>query len=76
MKEFLNEVMQDHDVDAATFTAVLTLGDGREVAVPPGFRIHAAAEPDVTDVGYEVLCQESPVPHFMITRRWPFLGRK
>jgi hypothetical protein len=63
MKAFLNEVMQDHDVDAATFTAVLTLGDGREAAVSPGFRIHAAARPDIIDVEYEVLRQESPVSH-------------
>lgn len=76
MKAFLNEVMRDHDVDVATFTAMLTLGDGREVAASPGFRINATAGPDVTDVEYEVLRQESPVPHFMITRRWPFLDRR
>jgi hypothetical protein len=76
MKAFLNEVMHDQDVEAATFTAVLTLGDGRQVAVSPGFLIHAAAGPEVTDVEYEVWCQESPMPHFTLTRRWPFLGRR
>jgi hypothetical protein len=73
MKAFLNEVMQDNDVDSAKFIAVLALGNGRKVAASPGFQIHAAAGPDITDVEYEVFRQEKPVPHFMVTPRWPFL---
>jgi hypothetical protein len=76
MKAFLNEVMQDNDVDTAKFVAVLTLGDGREVAASPGFQIHAAAGPDVTDVEYEIWRQEKPVPHFMVTPRWTFHRRR
>ena len=76
MKAFLNEVMKDNNVDAAFFLPLLILGDGREVPALPGFQIHAAAGPDVTDVEYEVWRQDEPTPHFMIPRRWPFPRRK
>ncbi len=45
MQVFLNGVLLDHDMDAATFTAVLTLGNGREMVVPPSIRVHVNMSP-------------------------------
>ena len=41
MRVFLNGVLRDHGVDAAEFEAVLTLGDGDEVAASPAMRFRA-----------------------------------
>jgi hypothetical protein len=70
MKAFLNEVMQDHDVDNAMFVPVLILGDGSEVAARPRFQIHVAGGPDVSDIEYEIWRQEEPMPHFVRPRPW------
>ena len=39
MKAFLNRVLLDHGVDAATFRVVLTLGNGSEVAAFPSMEV-------------------------------------
>lgn len=41
MRVFLNHVLRDHEVDAAVFNVVLTLGDGNEISASPAMLIQA-----------------------------------
>lgn len=66
MQVFLNGVLLDHEVDAATFTAVLTLGNGREMAVSPSIRVHVDMSPqELAASDFKFVRQEigAPITH-------------
>ena len=63
MQVFLNGVLLDHGMDAATFTAVLTLGNGKEMVVPPSIRVHVDMSPQaVAASGFKLVRQEMGAP--------------
>ena len=66
MRVFLNRMLLDHEVDAATFTVLLTLGNGREVAVSPSIQVHAdMSQQELAASGFKLLRQEiaTPITH-------------
>jgi hypothetical protein len=59
MRIFLNRVLRDHEVDAAVFEVVLTLGHGVEVVASPCMRVQAdMSEHEMAAVGTRVVRQE------------------
>lgn len=66
MRAFLNQVLRDHEIDAALFEVVLTLGIGLEVVAAPAMRDRAdMSEEDVTAEGTRLTRQEiAPHPTF------------
>jgi hypothetical protein len=63
MQIFLNGVLLDHEMDAATFTAVLTLGNGRKMVVPPSIRVHVDMSPqELAASDFKFVQQEMGAP--------------
>jgi hypothetical protein len=75
MQAFLNGVLLDHEMDAATFTAVLTLGNGREIVVPPSIRVHVDMSPQELAVsGFKLVRQEMGAPSTSVG--WTVPGKR
>jgi hypothetical protein len=80
MRVFLNQVMLDHDVEAATFQISLLLGDGSRIMVSPFMHIHLDMSQDdvatfLNEYGGKLVRQKLVMPDSMPIllpndRRW------
>jgi hypothetical protein len=69
MRAFLNWVLRDYQVDAAVFEAVLTLGDGSEVAVSPALQVRTdMTEQELAAFGPRLVRQEIAWQHALVSR--------
>jgi hypothetical protein len=70
MRAFLNRVLRDYEVDVAVFEAVLTLGDGREVAISPSLQVRAdMTEEELAAFAPRLVRQEIAWQHALVGRK-------